>query len=97
MKKLLIRLVCAFFPMSFIAFLIRHKYKGSQHKFKPTDLIHRHNTILFEVEFNWYNEDLEPITIIRGVKNGKIGTIHRDEWIEWNVYLGKDRNAGSTF
>jgi len=67
-----------------------------KHMFPPGVLIHRRKaTILFETEFNWYDNDLQPITVVREIKSGKIFSINSYEMYEFKEYAGTDPNAGS--
>lgn len=67
-----------------------------KHKFPPASLIHRKNRVLFEIEFNWYDESFQPVSIVREIKSGKIFSIRFDEMLEFREYSGDDPNAGST-
>jgi light-regulated signal transduction histidine kinase (bacteriophytochrome) len=83
MKKLLGRLYRKFFL--------------KKHQLPVGVLIHRRkNTVIFEIEFNWYDEDFQPVSLIREVKSGKIFSIRHAEMYEFKEYAGSDPNAGST-
>lgn len=94
--NLLTKLVCALFPMALIRFLIKNKFVN-KHQYPESTLIHRRKAkVLFEVEFNWYDKELKPISVIRAVKGGQIASVSDSEMYEFKEYEGQDRNAGST-
>ena len=95
MKQLLINIVCFFFPLFLIRFLSKNKL-AKKHPFPESTLIHRKQAkVLFEVEFNWYDKEFNPVTVVREVKSGKVFSISEHEMKEFKEYAGTDRNAGS--
>lgn len=101
MKNLMTRIFCALFPMFLIRFLVRNKYL-KQHPYPPSTLIHRGDsekgcsTVLFEIEFNWYDHELNPVSIVRQCKTGKQFSVSFFELLEFREFQGKDRTAGNT-
>jgi hypothetical protein len=82
MKKLLFRFFVKFF-------LKKHQYPAGI-------LIHRRKaTVLFEIELNWYDEELIPVSLVREVHSGKVFSIRDYEMFEFKEYAGSDPNAGS--
>lgn len=72
------------------------KYILKKHIFPAGVLIHRRNgLVLFETEFVWYDEDLEPVTVVTEKKSGKIFSIRSDEMPEFQEYSGKSHNPDS--
>jgi len=96
MKSFFIKLACLFIPMFLLRFFIKHKYV-SPHQFPPSTLIHRFKArVLFEVEFNWYDHDLMPVSIVREVKSGKQFSVSYYELFEFKEFQGRDRAAGNS-
>lgn len=59
-------------------------------------MIHRKKaTVIYETEFNWYDENLQPVTVIREVKSGKIFSMQYLEMSDFKEYSGSDPNAGT--
>lgn len=82
MKKLIAKLYRRFFL--------------KKHKYPPSTLIHRKKaTIVFEIEFNWYDEDLQAVSLVREVHSGKIYSIRDLEMLEFREFVGSDPNAGT--
>jgi hypothetical protein len=72
------------------------KYILKKHVFPAGVLIHRINgLVLFETEFTWYDEDLQPVLVIREVKSNKIFSIRGDEAKEFKEYSGAVANPES--
>lgn len=72
-------------------------YILGKHQLPPGVLIHRRNgTILFEIEFNWYDETLNPVSLVREVHSNKIFSIRDSEMREFKEYSGSNSTAGST-
>lgn len=68
-----------------------------KHKYPASTLIHRRKaTIVFEIEFNWYDESLQPVSLVREVHSGKIYSIRSDEMMEFREFIGPDPNAGTS-
>lgn len=72
-----------------ISYLFK-KFCLESHKFKPSALIFRSGTrTLFEVDSNYYNKDLEPVTIVRTYPLGKQNMgISKHEIMEFQEYKG---------
>lgn len=64
------------------------KFFLESHKFKPSTLILRDGTrTLFEVDTNYYNTDMEPVTIVRAYPLGKqMMGISKHEIMEFKEY-----------
>lgn len=72
------------------------KYMLKKHKYPASTLIHRkHAKVIFEIEFNWYDENFEPVSVVREVLSNKIFSIRSDEMKEFVEYTGSDPNAGA--
>lgn len=68
----------------------------AKHKYPKGVLVHRKNgAVVFETEFNWYDESLEPVTVVREVKSGKIFSVNSLEMMDFVEYTGSDPNGGS--
>lgn len=68
-----------------------------KHDYPAGILIHRKNgKVIFEIEFNWFDEDLIPVSIVREVQSGKIASIRYFEMKEFKEYSGNNPNAGNT-
>jgi hypothetical protein len=68
-----------------------------QHQFKPSTLIHRKAArVVYEVEFNWYDENLKPVSVVREVQSGKIFSIRGNEATDFKEFSGTDPLVGST-
>lgn len=80
----------------FILNLIK-RFLLKKHQFETATLIHRRiGKVIFEVEFNWYDENLNPVSVIREVHSGKIFSVRGNETIDFQEYSGSDSLAGST-
>lgn len=64
------------------------KYFLPKHKFLPSALIYREGTrTLFEVDSNYYDKDLNPVTIVRAYPLGKqLMGISRHDILEFHEY-----------
>jgi hypothetical protein len=72
------------------------KFCAKKHQYPPGVLVHRRKaTVLFEIEFNWYDEDFLPVSLVREVHSGKVFSIRHYEMFEFKEYAGSDPNAGS--
>jgi hypothetical protein len=72
------------------------KYFLKTHLFLPGIYIHRKNgAVVFETEFNWFDEELLPITVVREVKSGKIFSIRYDEMTNFIELKGNAPVDGS--
>ena len=59
-----------------------------KHKFKPSTLILRDGTVtLYEVDSNYYNTELEPVTVVRAYPLGtQLLGISKHELLEFSEY-----------
>lgn len=72
------------------------KFFLRKHLFPVGIMIHRKKaTVIYETEFNWYDENLQPVTVIREVKSGKIFSMQYLEMSDFKEYSGSDPNAGT--
>lgn len=80
----------------FIGFLFL-RYVKAKHKYPTSVLVHRKTnaTLVFEIEFNWFDENMEPVSIVRDVKTQKIFSIRGNEMLEFVEYTGNDPNVGN--
>jgi len=67
------------------------KYIIGMHKFPTSVIVHRINnkSSMYEIEFNWYDEDLNPVSIVRDIATQKIFSIRSSEITEFKEYSGK--------
>jgi len=94
--KYLIRFICFFMPMFILKFFVIHKYI-KRHQFPESTLIHRRKaTVIYEVEFNWYDETLMPVSLVREVKSGKQFSVSFYELYEFKEFQGRDRSIGNS-
>jgi len=81
MKKLIGRLYRRFFLQ--------------KHKFPPTTYVHhRRGGVIFEIELNWYDEDLLPVSLVREAKSGKTFSIRHHEILEFVELRGAQPTDG---
>lgn len=67
-----------------------------KHLFPAGTLIHpKKGTTVFEIEFNWYDEDMMPVSIVRQVSNGQIASIRYGEMKGFKEYAGNNELLGS--
>ena len=72
------------------------KHVIKKHKYPAGCLIHRRNAgVIFEIEFNWFDEDLEPVSVVREVKSNKIFSVRYLEMMDFVEYSGSDPNPGT--
>lgn len=73
-----------------------HKFCVRKHKYPPSCIIHRANNtkVVFEIEFNWYDENLSPVSVVRNVKTDKIYSVREMEMLDFVEYTGADPNVG---
>lgn len=72
------------------------KHVIKTHKYPAGCLIHRRNAgVIFEIEFNWFDEDLEPVSVVREVKSNKIFSVRYLEMMDFVEYSGSDPNPGN--
>lgn len=96
MKNLIIKFICFFVPMFIIKFFAKHKL-AKAHEYPPTTLIHRRKAkIIYEIEFNWYDNDMLPISIVREVHSGKTFSVSYYEMFDFKEFQGRDRSVGNT-
>jgi len=68
-----------------------------KHKYPASVLIQKQNsTVIFEVEVNWYDEDLNPVSVVREVQSDKRFSIRYEEMLEFKEFTGRDRSVGNT-
>ena len=66
-----------------------------KHQYPAACLIHRRNgSTIFEIEFNWYDEDLNPVSVVREVKSQKIFSVRHLEMFDFKEYSGSNPNPG---
>lgn len=71
------------------------RYFLKRHKFPPTTYIHRKNAaVVFEIELNWFDEDLEPVSLVREVKSNKNFSIRYYEMLEFVELQGNAPTDG---
>ena len=72
------------------------KYVKPKHKYPTSVLIHRraNASMVYEIEFNWFDENMEPVSVVRDVKTQKIFSIRSTEMLEFVEYTGSDPNPG---
>lgn len=71
------------------------KYCVKKHVFPPTTYVHRKNSgVVFEIELNWYDEDFEPVSLVREVKSGKSFSIRHYEMQEFKELQGNTPEDG---
>ena len=82
--------------MKLLAFFIKNKYV-TKHPFPASTLIHRYEAkVLFEVEFNWYDHELVPVSLVREIHSGKQYSVTYHELLEFREFQGRNRYAGNT-
>ena len=67
------------------------KYVRKTHKYPASCLVKRKNSddhFVFEIEFNWYDENLEPVSIVREQRTHKTYSIRHEEMAEFVEYTG---------
>lgn len=73
------------------------KFFVNKHKYPPSTLIHRKkNPVIYEIEFNWFDESFSPVSIVREVKSNKIFSVREDEMLEFVEYSGANPNPGGS-
>lgn len=71
------------------------KYFLQKHLFPPSVYVHRKKSgVVFEIELNWYDEDLEPVSLVREVKSGKSFSIRHYEMQEFVELQGNNPDDG---
>lgn len=71
------------------------RYFLKKHKFPPTTYIHRRKSgVVFEVDLNWFDEDLEPVSLVREVKSNKNFSIRYYEMLEFVELQGNAPTDG---
>jgi len=67
-----------------------------KHIFPVGSLVHpKKGTTVFEIEFNWYDEDTQPVSIVRQVGNNQIASIRYNEMQGFKEYSGNNEMLGS--
>lgn len=60
-----------------------------KHKYPASCLVRRKNgDVVFEIEFNWYDEANEPVSVVRNVTTDKIFSIRHNEMHEFVEHTG---------
>jgi len=96
MKKLLIKFACLFAPNFLLRFFLKHKYT-KQHHYPTAILVHRRKAkVIYEIEFNWYDNDLLPVSLVREVISGKRFSISYYEMYEFKEFAGSDYTIGNS-
>jgi hypothetical protein len=94
--KLLIKLACMLMPKIVLKFFVKHKYL-KQHQYPASTLIHRKNAkIIYEIEFNWFDDKLIPVSLVRETQSGKQFSVSYYDMYEFREYQGRDRSAGNS-
>jgi len=94
--KTLIKIACIFMPNSILKFFIKHKYL-TQHQYPVSTLIHRKKAkVIFEIEFNWFDDNLDPVSLVREVQSGKTYSVGHYDMYDFKEFEGKDRSIGNT-
>lgn len=71
------------------------RYFLKKHLFVTTTYVHRkHSAVVFEIELNWYDEALDPVSLVREVKSGKSFSIRYDEMREFIELRGNAPTDG---
>lgn len=71
------------------------RYFLKKHLFPPTTYVHRRKSgVVFEIELNWYDEDLEPVSLVREVKSNKSFSIRHYEMMEFVELQGNAPTDG---
>ena len=75
------------------------RYCAKKHKYPPSCLVHRklNGSLVFEIEFNWYDENYEPVSIVRDIKTTKVFSIRYLEMKEFVEYTGLDGFSNGGF
>jgi hypothetical protein len=74
---------------------IYKRYFLKKHIYPPTTYVHRKNSaIVFEIELNWYDEVLDPVSLVREVKSGKTFSIRYAEMQEFKELSGNAPTDG---
>lgn len=67
-----------------------------KHIFPVGTLVHpKKGTTVFEIDFNWYDEDMQPVSIVRQVNNNQIASIRYNEMLGFKEYSGNNELLGS--
>ena len=48
------------------------------------------------IEFNWFDQDLLPISLVREVHSGKKFSVNHYEMYEFKEFQGRDRTVGNS-
>lgn len=68
-----------------------------KHLFPVGCLVHpKKGTVVFEIEFNWFDEDMQPVSVVRQVSDNKIFSIRYNEMRGFKEYSGNNERLGST-
>lgn len=67
-----------------------------KHLFPVGSLVHpKKGTTVFEIDFNWYDEDMQPVSIVRRVSDNQIASIRHSEMQGFKEYSGNNEQLGS--
>lgn len=67
-----------------------------KHLFPVGALVHQKTQkIVFEIEFNWFDEDLQPVSLVRQVSDSKVFSIRYHEMLGFKEYSGNNEMLGS--
>lgn len=82
--------------MKFIINWLYLRFVKPKHKYPPSCLIHRKTnpTLVYEIEFNWYDENMDPVSVVRDTRTQKIFSIRHYEMVEFVEYTGSNPNPG---
>lgn len=96
MKNLLIKFICLFMPNFILKFFVKNKFV-EQHQYPASTLIHRRKAkIIYEIEFNWYDDTLLPVSLVREIHSGKRFSISYYEMYDFKEFQGRDRSIGDS-
>lgn len=67
-----------------------------KHLYPVGCLVHpKKGTTVFEIDFNWYDEDMQPVSIVRQCSDNKIASIRYNEMQGFKEYSGNNESLGS--
>lgn len=67
-----------------------------KHLFTVGTYVHRkHASIVFEIDFNWYDEEILPVSVVKEVRSGKIFSIRHEEMINFVELKGNSPLDGT--
>jgi hypothetical protein len=96
MKILIIKLLIRFLPKEMLNEIVRVRYL-EKHQYPLSTLIHRKKAkVIYEIEFNWFDDNLTPVSLVRETQSGKQFSVSHLDMYEFKEYQGRDVNAGNT-